>query len=50
MLGEDFGTKKQNQGIIKNQTESLTKPVWIFDSVGDKIQDEVPHPRDPFPL
>jgi hypothetical protein len=50
VLGEDFGTKKQNQGIIKNQTESLTKPVWIFDSVGDKIQDEVPHPRDPFPL
>jgi hypothetical protein len=49
-LGEDFRAKKQNRGIIKNQTKSLTKPEWIFDLVGDKIQDEVPHPRDPFPL
>jgi hypothetical protein len=37
MLGEDFGAKKQNRCVIKNQTESLTKPEWIFDSVGDKI-------------
>jgi hypothetical protein len=49
MLGEDFGAKKQIWGIIKNQTESLTKPEQIFNSVGDKIQDEVPHLRDSFP-
>jgi hypothetical protein len=50
MLGEDFGVKKQNWGVIKNQTESLTKPKQIFNSVAGKIQDEVPHPRDPFPI
>jgi hypothetical protein len=50
MLGEDIGAKKQNRGVIKNQTESLTKPERIFYSVGDKIKDEVPHPRDPFPF
>jgi hypothetical protein len=50
MLGEDFRAKKQNRGVIKNQTESLTKPERIFYSVGDKIKDEVPHPRDPFPF
>jgi hypothetical protein len=50
MLGEVFRAKKQNQGVIKNQTKSLTKPERIFYSVGDKIKDEVQHLCDPFPL
>jgi hypothetical protein len=48
VLDEDFGTKKENRGIIKNQTESLTK--LIFYLVEDKIKDEVQQRRDPFPL
>jgi hypothetical protein len=50
MLGEVFRAKKQNQGVIKNQTKSLTKPERIIYSVGDNIKDEVPHLRDPFSL
>jgi hypothetical protein len=32
-----FGRRKEDWGIIKNQTQSLTKPKQIFDSVRDKI-------------
>jgi hypothetical protein len=47
MLGEDFEVREQNRGVIK---EIKTNPERISDSVGHKIRDEVPHPRDPFPL